>query len=244
MSYFFDEIRKYIENLSDENNVQCEEASDYNLSDNQSGIDFAKEIRIDVHFFIMFKTDDVDKLISLESVFTEQISKGIKLSDITDESTLQEATLSVDLEQISRGKIGDEEYYCAIPAVCKNIVLQKRIENPIKVELDNKTQIQLMKHLSILNLAYEIMEEHREEIQQQITEMFNFQKICTETLSCSDDSFIKCYKIMIDKSCDITEATKLFRMEKENARKRAEEEKRRIERKKKKKKSKERKKKK
>ena len=232
MSYFFDEIRKYIENLSDENNVQCEEASDYNLSDNQSGIDFAKEIRIDVHFFIMFKTDDVDKLISLESVFTEQISKGIKLSDITDESTLQEATLSVDLEQISRGKIGDEEYYCAIPAVCKNIVLQKRIENPIKVELDNKTQIQLMKHLSILNLAYNIMEEHREEIQQQIAEMFNFQSICTGILSCSDDSFIKCYRIMVDKSCDIPEATKLFYTEKENARKRAEEEKRRIERKK------------
>ena len=226
MSYFFDEIRKYIENLSDENNVQCEEASDYNLSDNQSGIDFAKEIRIDVHFFIMFKTDVVDKLISLESVFTEQISKGIKLSDITDESTLQEATLSVDLEQISRGKAGNEEYYCVIPAVCKNIVLQKRIENPIKVELDNKTQIQLMKHLSILNLAYEIMEEHREEIQQQIAEMFNFQSICTGILSCSDDGFIKCYKIMVDKRCDIAEATKLFYTEKENARKRAEEERR------------------
>lgn len=226
MSYFFDEISKFIENLSDGNKVYFSEQLNYILSDNQSGIDFAKEIRIDAEFYFMFKTDDVDKLISLESVFTEQISKGIKLSDITDESTLQEATLSVDLEQISRGKAGDEEYYCVIPAVCKNIVLQKRIENPIKVELDNKTQIQLMKHLSILNLAYEKMGEHREEIQQQITEMFNFQKICTGILSCSDDSFIKCYKIMIDKRCNIAEATKLFYTEKENARKRAEEERR------------------
>ena len=49
MSYFFDEIRKYIENLSDENNVQCEEASDYNLSDNQSGIDFSRKQFLHFH---------------------------------------------------------------------------------------------------------------------------------------------------------------------------------------------------
>ena len=75
MSYFFDEISKFIENLSDGNKVYFSEQLNYILSDNQSGIDFAKEIRIDAEFYFMFKTDDVDKLISLESVFTEQISK-------------------------------------------------------------------------------------------------------------------------------------------------------------------------
>lgn len=133
------------------------EEDNYSPDQSQNGIDLKTEAKVNSNFTVTLLADSIDKLIEMEETISSKYSAPKKLSDLSTERCVSNAEILIDTEKkIERctSKTRKNEYQSIIHMKCIGITLEKDIVNPIKVELDKNIQIQVMKHLSLLNELY------------------------------------------------------------------------------------------
>lgn len=124
----------------------------------QTDIDLNKEIKTSVDFTINLFSYDVDELVDLENKFIHLLSKE---NNVINNDCIRSATLSFDSNvDIDRSTFtfdnGKQRYRSIFKINYKGIILSKLDVNPIKMELDKKFQIQVMKQLCLLNEVYNL----------------------------------------------------------------------------------------
>ncbi|MCI8332315.1 MAG: hypothetical protein HFE78_05780 [Clostridiales bacterium] len=259
INYIFDSIKQlydfsdshyYDINTNDElvrNLSRCEldfpavlilEEDNYFSDQYQNGIDLKKEARVNSDFTITLLADSIDKLIEMEEAISSKYSTPQKLSDLSDERCVSDAEVLIDTEKkIERctSKTRKNEYQSILHMKCNDIILPQEIVNPIKIELDKNIQLQVMKHLSLLNNLYSKFRysaDIQHDIEEQISSMYTFENLCHEKITLDDNGFSECYSIMIADESDISNATAVHAQRKEEKRQREEKEKKQAETKK------------
>ena len=207
----------------------------YSATLNQDGMNLANEVRTDGLLFFRIFSDDVDALIRVEEAITSRFASPQKLSDVCEDERLKFAAVSFDAEKkIERNKLNNGVIQSTLIMKYEGVILPKEVVNPIKVELDTNTQLAVMKHLYLLDLTLFLIEEEMESaqpdmreawkirhsaVEQQISEMYTFEKLCAEKISASDHGFVYCYSDMIKNKHDIAQATAAYRQKHEQEKK-------------------------
>lgn len=213
----------------------------------QNGMDLRNEVRCDFGFRVALLSKSVDELVDLESVLTAKFADAQKLSEVSDDRSMQFASLGIDGNvKILRANDNKFNFYRSIVFFkCIDVILPKAIENPIKIELDREVQLQVMRHLSVLdelhsailkeisaidtadsssdaNDRYERLLKQKADLEEQVASMYNFKNLCAAEISLDDSGFIACCKIMKDNKYDLAKATEAYKQQRKK--KRAEDE--------------------
>lgn len=133
-------------------------------------------------------------------------------------------------------------YVSIIPLSLQGVILEKEIVNPTKVELDRNVQIDLILHLSLLQSLWKKIAEETgvpqepypvegisaqqesadvsdsydqrlKDIEAQADAMYNFQNLCKAHMTVKNNSFSRCYELMVTKNISITEASEIYHKE-------------------------------
>lgn len=124
----------------------------YIINTDQSQIDLKKEVRTGINYLIKVISNNVDEIISIEDTIKCKFSSKHSLSTVSDDKLLASATLCLDEnKEILRKSNEIDLFQITLQMECSGIILPEKIENPIKVQLDRKIQLQIMKHLALLD---------------------------------------------------------------------------------------------
>lgn len=196
------------------------------VEEDQTEIDLSEEIRVGFNYSITIIAKEIEDIIDLELHLQKVVEQHFPFSSVSDEWYMQRAYLSFDKDKpINRTNSGQGLFQSIVYVNCNSIVLEKNVVHPIKIELDKNVQLQVMKHLALLNEGYQkiikqasnIVEDERvKAIQKQITSMYNFENLCQEKMTVEDSGFKFCYETMIKDQCDIKKAIELYKQKHKN----------------------------
>lgn len=210
----------------------------------QSNIDLKNEIKINVNINIEVITNDIEDIINIENAFKSSFTTPQSFLSCDGERCVNDATIELNDEKtISHMNIGENQYKSVIHFKIYNIILEKEIINPIKIELDTNIQKSIIHHLCLIEMTwdkillemenlinsddlkvyksdeekienmnseakerYDYYSKQLTELEEQATSMYNFQNLCTINMSMKNYDFWNCYKLMVEKNINITQA--------------------------------------
>ncbi len=141
------------------------EATEYLCHLNQNNIDLENGANAETGICIQICSKNIDDIICLEELFTNQLSSGYDLKNCSDIPEVENAHLSPCIEgSISRERKENNTFSTCMLFMCSDFFLPKEIENPIRFELDYKTQKKVLKHLSFLESLYHVLLEEYKKI--------------------------------------------------------------------------------
>lgn len=125
----------------------------YRVNRNQNGIDLKNEVRCDIPFYALYKTDTIADVIAFEESAKILLQNGSALTDETENRCVHSATVHLDSGKPAKKRAGatNGSFYISLPLVCRDIILPKEIFHPTLIELDLNTQFAVMKHLTLLD---------------------------------------------------------------------------------------------
>ncbi|MCD8216487.1 MAG: hypothetical protein LUD01_00305 [Clostridiales bacterium] len=195
----------------------------------QSDIDLEKEIRIDLNVWIHILVTDLDQLIQMEELFRSTYHTPQRVSVFCEDCAVRDAMLFLDEQkEISHKKYPNAEVYgLTVNLKMEDVVQQKMVINPVKIELDMGLQKAVMQHLSLLNEIWIQIDRQRqsvsgdkeksgfysrqlEALETQVNEMYNFANIAKTELSLRDSGFLTCYTLMRRKKISFSKATEIM----------------------------------
>lgn len=141
------------------------EDNEYLACDNQNGIDLTTEIKVSSRFYVYVDSENIDDLIRLEETLKAKFSSPQGLV-ANGERCVSVSNLYFDTtREIVRITSNDGRLYESdVPMCVADIILPKEVVNPIKIELDYSVQLDLMKHLSLLDDYSQMLESKMEDI--------------------------------------------------------------------------------
>ena len=127
----------------------------YELCNNQDGVDFKNEIRVNRQFSLEIVSKTIDDLIEIEEKLFQGLSTPTTMSTETCDNTNQQPIISLEnKDKIERNHREREDIYISfIEIKVSNLLLKKEIIHPVKIELDKSLQSRIMQHLCVLNEA-------------------------------------------------------------------------------------------
>lgn len=125
----------------------------YLLNENQKDIDLKNAARAKNEYVLSIISNSIDDLIDIEDKLQGKCNVPQSLSDVSNDAFLLSAKLSLVTEHEIQRESNSEYglYQSMIHIIVTDIVLPKNVTNPIKIELDNNIQHQIMKQLSLLD---------------------------------------------------------------------------------------------
>ena len=209
-------LKKYSENSLEYPAIFISEESDYSADHNQEGIDLENEIKANVVISIEIFCKSIDDIIHFENLFVNHLSCNYDLKEIDNDRCVKDSYLCLNKDSKPRREnIADGVFVTQIKVNCYDFILPKYLENPVRFELDQKTQVKVLKHLLLLESFYFILIEKYnsannsvvnekiinqiKQLEKQISEMFIFKDLCGENFSYKNHSFQYCYQLLTDK---------------------------------------------
>lgn len=124
----------------------------------QKDVDLTEEIKLKILMNIEIITNDIDDIIEIEEKVKNTFKTKQKISEYCDERCVNDATITLNSDkEISHSNFGNGGYKSIIHFLINDIILSKEIINPTKIELDKNAQNQIMMHLCLINMTWDII---------------------------------------------------------------------------------------
>ena len=217
------------------------ESATYSSTLNQDEVDLKNEIRMNSDFFIQIFSNDIDDMIEVEETIKSHFAIPQELTVVCDDERVRAVSIVFNAdEKIERENSISGIVNSTLSMKYIDMILPKKVENPIKVELDKNTQLCVMKHLCLLDStlsdiekelkktpqdadAYEKLNAQCKDIEEQLSSMYTFENLCAEKIVTADHGFTLCYAFMVQNKWDIALATEAYKQKHEKERKADEE---------------------
>lgn len=124
-------------------------------SDNQEVADLREEILADLSYMVTMYTYNVDDIINFETVLESTVRNGVDLAAYCNDECMKKARLYIHPDiKFRRSELDNGAFKSRIRISCQNVTFSKDIENPIRVNLDKRTQLRVMENLFLLNRLF------------------------------------------------------------------------------------------
>lgn len=140
--------------------------SNYVLNEYWQKSDLKNEICVDSFYVITILSDNIDDIISLEDVLNKSLSEPKPVYDLINDPRCSSSDIFLLTDEKPERKSSDNAdlFQSILKFKVEHVFLHKDIVNPIRIELDNCTAKQIMKHLAILDEAALCLENQISEV--------------------------------------------------------------------------------
>ena len=106
------------------------------------------EIKANVVISIEIFCKSIDDIIHFENLFVNHLSCNYDLKEIDNDRCVKDSYLCLNKDSKPRREnIADGVFVTQIKVNCYDFILPKYLENPVRFELDQKTQVKVLKTL-------------------------------------------------------------------------------------------------
>ncbi len=124
-------------------------------SENQKDSDLSEEILVDLSYMVTMYTYNVDDIINFETVLESNVRNGVDLAAFCNDECMKKARLYIHPDiKFRRSELDNGAFKSRVRIYCQNVTFSKDVENPIRVNLDKRTQLRVMENLYLLNRLF------------------------------------------------------------------------------------------